>query len=130
MKYAIVVAFSDEDQGYIATVPELPGCSAFGDTEEDAIREVKIAASLWLSAAKKAGRKAPQPIVEKQFKGRFPLRLPGGPAPQTGAGGEKEGRLAQSVNPSKNRLTAAVLSGKANGCILVAPGCRLGCGGC
>ena len=77
MKYAIVVAFSDEDEGYIATVPELPGCSAFGDTEEDAIREVKIAASLWLSAAKKAGRKIPEPIVEKQFKGRFPLRLPG-----------------------------------------------------
>jgi predicted RNase H-like HicB family nuclease len=56
MKYAIVVTFSDEDEGYIATVPELPGCSAFGDTEEDAIKEVKIAASLWLSAAAKAGR--------------------------------------------------------------------------
>lgn len=77
MKYAIVVAYSDEDGGYIATVPELPGCSAFGETEEEAIREVKIAASLWLAAAKKAGRNAPQPIVEKQFKGRFPLRLPG-----------------------------------------------------
>ena len=76
MKYAIVVAFSDEDED-IATVPELPGCSAFGDTEENAIKEVKIAASLWLSAATKAGRKAPEPIVEKQFKGRFPLRLPG-----------------------------------------------------
>ncbi len=77
MKYAIVVAFSDEDRGYIATVPELPGCSAYGDTEEEAIREVKVAASLWLSAARKAGRKVPEPIVEKKFKGRFPLRLPG-----------------------------------------------------
>ena len=36
-----------------------------------------VAASLWLSAAMKAGRKVPEPIVEKQFKGRFPLRLPG-----------------------------------------------------
>jgi len=76
MKYAIVVAYSNEDKGYIATVPELPGCSAFGDTEEEAIKEVKVAASLWLSAAKKAGRKVPQPIVEKKFKGRFPLRIP------------------------------------------------------
>jgi predicted RNase H-like HicB family nuclease len=76
MKYAIVVAYSDEDQGYIATVPELPGCSAFGETEEEAIKEVKIAASLWLSAAKKAGRKVPDPIVEKKIKGRFPLRIP------------------------------------------------------
>jgi predicted RNase H-like HicB family nuclease len=76
MKYAIVVAYSNEDQGYIATVPELPGCSAFGETEEEAIKEVKIAASLWLSAAKKAGRPIPEPIVEKKFKGRFPLRIP------------------------------------------------------
>jgi predicted RNase H-like HicB family nuclease len=76
MRYAIVVAYSDEDQGYIATAPELPGCSAFGETEEEAIKEVKIAASLWLSAAKKAGRKVPEPIVEKKFKGRFPLRIP------------------------------------------------------
>jgi hypothetical protein len=51
MKYAIVVAYSDEDEGYVATVPELPGCSAFG-------------------------RKIPEPIVEKTFKGRFPLRIP------------------------------------------------------
>jgi predicted RNase H-like HicB family nuclease len=50
MKYAIVVAYSDEDKGYIATVPEFPGCSAFGDTEEEAVREVKVATSLWLSA--------------------------------------------------------------------------------
>lgn len=76
MKYAIVIAYSDEDRGYIATVPELPGCSAFGDTEEEAIREVKVAASLWLTAARKAGRKVPAPIIGKTFKGRFPLRIP------------------------------------------------------
>lgn len=76
MKYAVVVAYSDEDKGYIATVPELRGCSAFGDTEEEAIKEVKAAASLWLSAARKARRKVPEPIVEKKFKGRFPLRIP------------------------------------------------------
>lgn len=63
-------------KGYIATVPELPGCSAFGDTEEEAIKEVKVAASLWLTAAKKAKRPIPEPIVEKTFKARFPLRIP------------------------------------------------------
>jgi predicted RNase H-like HicB family nuclease len=76
MKYAIVLIYSGEDEGYVATVPELPGCSAFGETEEEAIREVKVAVSLWLSAARKAGRKIPEPIVEKTFKGRFPLRIP------------------------------------------------------
>ena len=59
-----------------ATVPELPGCSAFGDTEEEAIKEVKVAASLWLAAAKKAKRPIPEPIIEKTFKARFPLRIP------------------------------------------------------
>jgi len=76
MKYAMVVAYSSEDEGFIATVPELPGCSAFGETEEEAIREVTVAVSLWLSAARKARRKIPEPIVEKTFKGRFPLRIP------------------------------------------------------
>lgn len=76
MKYAIVVAYSEEDNGYIATVPELPDCSAFGDTEEEAMKEVKVAASLWLDAATKAGKPIPEPIVEKTFKARYPLRIP------------------------------------------------------
>lgn len=76
MKYAVVVQFSREDHGYIATVPELPGCSAFGESEEEALREAKTAVSLWLSAARKSGRHIPEPIAGKQFKGRFPLRIP------------------------------------------------------
>ncbi|MCL6478756.1 MAG: hypothetical protein K6T65_10105 [Peptococcaceae bacterium] len=41
-KYAIEIFFSEEDEGYIAVVPELPGCSAFGKIEES-LREDKIA---------------------------------------------------------------------------------------
>lgn len=37
-KYTIGIFYSDEDEGYIAVVPELPGCSAFGDTEETGLR--------------------------------------------------------------------------------------------
>jgi predicted RNase H-like HicB family nuclease len=40
---------------------ELPGCSAFGDTEEAALEEIKIAIKLWLEVAKKEGRAIPQP---------------------------------------------------------------------
>ena len=76
MEYAIGVAYSEEGKGYVATVPELAGCSAFGDTEEEGIKEIKVAASLRLSAARKARRKVPVPIVEKPFRGRFPLRIP------------------------------------------------------
>jgi predicted RNase H-like HicB family nuclease len=59
--YAIEIFYSEEDGGYIAVVPELPGCSAFGRTEEEALKEVKIAISLWLETAKEIGREIPVP---------------------------------------------------------------------
>ena len=43
MTYSIWIVPSDEDEGFIAVVPELPGCSAFGETEEEALSEVKVA---------------------------------------------------------------------------------------
>lgn len=61
-KRAIDIFYSSEDDGYIAIVPELPGCSAFGETEEDALNEVKIAMELWLETAEKEGREAPEPL--------------------------------------------------------------------
>ena len=60
-KYAIEIIYSDEDEGFIAVVPELPGCSAFGETEEEALREVKVAVSLWLKTAREEGRAIPEP---------------------------------------------------------------------
>jgi len=59
-KYSIEIFYSEEDKGYIAVVPELPGCSAFGATEEEALKEVKIAMELWLETARKEGRKIPE----------------------------------------------------------------------
>ena len=59
--YAIEIFYSEEDEGFIAVVPELPGCSAFGDTEERALKEVKIAMQLWLETAKEIGREIPAP---------------------------------------------------------------------
>jgi predicted RNase H-like HicB family nuclease len=59
--YAIEIFYSEEDEGFIAIVPELPGCSAFGETEERALREVKIAMQLWLQTAKEIGRAIPVP---------------------------------------------------------------------
>jgi predicted RNase H-like HicB family nuclease len=60
-KYAIEIFYSDEDEGYIAVVPELPGCSAFGETEEAALKEVKVAIELWLEVAETEGREIPHP---------------------------------------------------------------------
>lgn len=60
-KYAIEIFYSEEDEGYIAIVPELPECSAFGETEEEALKEIKVAIDLWLETAKKDGREIPKP---------------------------------------------------------------------
>jgi hypothetical protein len=43
MRYLVEVFWSDEDEGYIAVVPDLPGCSAFGTTPEEAVREIGAA---------------------------------------------------------------------------------------
>ena len=68
MKYAIKIFYNEEDEGYIAIVPELPGCSAFGETPEEALREVKIAIELWLEAAKKIGKEIPKPMGKELLK--------------------------------------------------------------
>jgi predicted RNase H-like HicB family nuclease len=60
-KYAIEIFYSDEDEGYIAVVPELPGCSAYGLSEEIALQEIKTAIDLWLSTARSMGREIPKP---------------------------------------------------------------------
>ncbi len=59
--YAIEIFYSEEDEGFVAIVPELAGCSAFGETEENALQEVKVAMQLWLETAKAIGRIIPVP---------------------------------------------------------------------
>lgn len=60
-RYEIIIFWSNEDNAFVADVPELPGCMAHGNTHEAALAEVKVAISLWLEAAKAAGRTAPSP---------------------------------------------------------------------
>ena len=67
-KYAIEIFYSEEDEGYIALVPELPGCSAFGKSEEEALEEVKTAIELWLETAKREGREIPKPCGKELLK--------------------------------------------------------------
>jgi predicted RNase H-like HicB family nuclease len=59
--YHINIFWSDEDQAYIADIPDLKYCSAFGDTPQDALREVEIARDLWLETARESGKPVPEP---------------------------------------------------------------------
>jgi len=59
--YHINIFYSDEDEGYIADIPDLKYCSASGDTPEEALREVQIAKTIWLEAARSEGKPIPLP---------------------------------------------------------------------
>jgi predicted RNase H-like HicB family nuclease len=59
--YHINVFYSEADQGYIADIPDLPSCSAFGATAEEAVHEVQVAKEAWLAAALEQGREVPPP---------------------------------------------------------------------
>jgi predicted RNase H-like HicB family nuclease len=59
--YHINIFYSEEDGGYIADIPDLEYCSAFGATPAEALAEVEIAKSLWLEAARAEGKPIPPP---------------------------------------------------------------------
>jgi len=59
--YHINIFFSEEDGGYIADIPDLEACSAFGSTPEEALRQVEIAKDAWLEAARAEGKTIPEP---------------------------------------------------------------------
>lgn len=59
--YHINLFYSDDDEGYIADVPDLQHCSAFGSTPEEALREVLKAKEAWLEAARANGKPIPTP---------------------------------------------------------------------
>lgn len=59
--YHINIFYSEEDGGYIADIPDLEACSAFGETPEEALREVERAKTVWLKAARAEGKPIPAP---------------------------------------------------------------------
>jgi predicted RNase H-like HicB family nuclease len=62
--YHINIFYSEEDEGYIADIPDLKVCSAFGTTPEEALREVQIAKAVWLEAARAEGKRIPLPLYK------------------------------------------------------------------
>ena len=59
--YHINIFYSRADGGYIADIPDLEACSAFGDTPEEALKEVQRAKRAWMQAARKEGKPVPRP---------------------------------------------------------------------
>ena len=58
-QYPVMIFWSEEDRGYIAFAPDLPGCSAFGKTQTEAVIELQDAMGAWLDAMAAAGNTIP-----------------------------------------------------------------------
>ena len=59
--YHINIFYSEEDGGYVADIPDLDSCSAFGRTPEEALAEVERAKAAWIEAAQQEGKRIPEP---------------------------------------------------------------------
>ncbi|MCL4457118.1 MAG: type II toxin-antitoxin system HicB family antitoxin [Nitrospirae bacterium] len=66
-KYEVIIYWSDEDEAYIAEVPELPGCAADGATYQEALANVEVVIREWIDTAKELGRPIPQPKGRLMF---------------------------------------------------------------
>lgn len=62
-RYPLEVFWDEGSDAFICIAPDLPGCSAVGDSPKDAVQEMEIAMKLWLDAAQSMGRTLPEPKV-------------------------------------------------------------------
>lgn len=104
-RYPSSIFWSDEDEGFIATASDLPGCSAFGETEEEALAELKPAIKAWIAAATAVGNPIPKPSspATETYSGKLLVRLPKFLHKELAHG-------ARDQNTSLNQLVVSLLS--------------------
>ncbi len=66
-RYEMILYWSDEDQAFVAEVPELPGCAADGATYQEAVANAQIAIEEWIETAKSLGREISMPRGRLKF---------------------------------------------------------------
>jgi len=67
MKYEIIIWWSEEDQAYLAEIPELPGCMADGVTHAEVLANINEVSTLWLVTAARENRQIPIPKGRLQY---------------------------------------------------------------
>jgi predicted HicB family RNase H-like nuclease len=90
-KHAISIKWSDEDNGFIATIPGIKALSAFGVKREKALSELKIAAEAYFKALEEAGKPSPLPEKIVSYSGQLRLRMPKSLHAALSNGAEDEG---------------------------------------
>ncbi len=66
-RYEVILYWSEEDQAFIAEVPELPGCAADGSSYAEALANVEIVIREWIETARELGREIPEPRGRLKF---------------------------------------------------------------
>lgn len=75
-RYPFNIEWSEDDQEYIATCPAFPGLSAFGVTEEEALKEGKVALAGFIETCEARNISLPEATVREPYSGKFQVRLP------------------------------------------------------
>src|SRR5262249_17628955 len=94
--------WSAEDEGFIAIASDLPGCSAFGESQEEALAELQHAIAAWIEAAQSAGNPIPQPSElarQAEYSGKVLVRMPR----------ELHGQLSRSAKPENVSWTPYIV---------------------
>ena len=102
LRYPVQLVESDEG-GFFAKVPDLPGCMSQGETQEEALANVREARGLWLEDAVEAGDEIPEPATAAQYSGRFLARVPRSLH-------ERLARAAERDGISLNQLVVSLLA--------------------
>ena len=60
-RYGMTIVWSEEDEAYLAEVPELPGCMADGKSYQEALKNAEVVMEEWIATAQELGREIPEP---------------------------------------------------------------------
>lgn len=75
-QYLYAVGWSEVDNSFVARVAEFPSLAAHGETQEEAIREIRSVVEFVLNDLKESNEPIPEPFGKRSFSGRLVLRMP------------------------------------------------------
>ena len=65
MEYTVIIQYDSADKIFVASIPDLSGCMAHGETQAEALQELAVARDLWLETAEEVGKEIPKPSFLK-----------------------------------------------------------------
>lgn len=83
-RYGLIMYWSEEDNAFVAEIPELPGCAADGETYQETLANVQVAIGNWIDTARELGRSIPKPRGRSIYEKNLPTNEMEGSSGQPG----------------------------------------------